>query len=85
MTGSLSSSPRRARGLQLSVRIPCSAWKARSAACGKYGCSSTWLTAGTTPVSSMRRVSMGSVKLDTPTEPTRPSSRSAIMARNVST
>ena len=25
-------------------------------ACGKYGCSSTWLTAGVTPVSSMIRV-----------------------------
>ena len=35
--------------------MPSSAWTSRSAGCVKYGCSSTWLTAGTTSVRSISR------------------------------
>ena len=45
MTGSESSSPE-ASGLQSSVTTPCWAWKARSSACCSRGCSSIWLSAG---------------------------------------
>ena len=38
------------------VRMPNSAWTARSAGCEKYGWISTWLTAGTTSMRSIRRV-----------------------------
>ena len=47
-------------------------WTARICACGKYGCSSIWFTAGVTPVSSMIRSRCSSVKLLTPTERTSP-------------
>ena len=44
-----------------------------SRSCGKCGCSSIWLTAGVTPVSSMIRSRCSSVKLETPIERTSPS------------
>ncbi|ODU25528.1 MAG: hypothetical protein ABT15_25930 [Pseudonocardia sp. SCN 73-27] len=83
-TGSISRSPRPS-GLQLSVTIPCAARNSRSAAWGKEGCSSTWLTAGTTPVSSASRVGCASVKSETPIDRIRPCSRSSIMARQLAT
>ena len=42
-------------GDQAWVTMPSSAWSSRSAGCVKYGCSSTWLTAGTTSVRSISR------------------------------
>ena len=42
-------------------------------------------TAGATPVSSIRRVSIASVKFETPIERSDPRSRSSIIARHVST
>jgi hypothetical protein len=82
--GSVSSSPRPI-GLQLSVTIPSSACTFRSAACGKYGCISTWFITGTTPVSSTSRRRWASVKFETPIDRTRPSSRSRIIAFQLST
>ena len=70
-----------------SSRCECRARCGRNAGSpwGKYGCSSTWLTAGVTPVSSMSRVSIASVKFETPIERTSCFSRRSIMARHVST
>ena len=39
------------------VAIPSRSWVARSSICVKKGCSSTWLTCGTTPVRSIRSAS----------------------------
>ena len=50
--------------------MPSSAWTSRSAGCVKYGCSSTWLTAGTT-----------SVRVDQPAEELRAEVRDADRAR----
>ncbi|GAA4690006.1 hypothetical protein GCM10023215_28040 [Pseudonocardia yuanmonensis] len=82
--GAASSSPRPS-GLQLSVTIASSACTSRSAACGKYGCISTWFNAGTTPVSSTSRRRWVSVKFETPIDRTRPFSRSRIIAFQLST
>ena len=65
--------------------MPSSACSARIARCWNRGCSSIWLTAGTTPVASMIRSSVSGVKFDTPIERARPSSRSRTSAFQVST
>ena len=70
-------------GLQAWVRMPSRALTARISGCGKSGCSSSWLSAGVTPVSSMTRVRCASVKLLTPmvrTSPSRWASTSACQA-----
>ena len=56
-----------------------------TAACGNHGCSSTWFTAGATPVSATRRSMWWGWKFATPMDRTRPSSCSRISARHVST
>ncbi|NHC44465.1 DUF4192 domain-containing protein [Motilibacter sp. K478] len=74
VTTGCSSSPLPAPiGLQAWVTMPCSSWKARSSSCGSSGCSSTWLAAGTTSVSSNSRCRWACVKFETPIARTRPS------------
>ena len=57
-TGSANGACRLPIGLHDSVSTPSSASTARISACGKYGCSSIWLSTGVTPVSSMTFVQM---------------------------
>lgn len=59
-------------GDQASVAIPRSACTARSPACGKSGCSSTWFTAGTSSLSAASRSRSAGRKFDTPTALARP-------------
>ena len=63
------------------VRMPCSAWKARTSRRWKEGCSWTWLTEGTTSTWSRSIVRCSTVKLLTPIEGTLPSVRSFSSAR----
>jgi hypothetical protein len=71
--------------LQLCVTMPCSAWNCRCGRCPNQGCISIRCTAGVVPVASFRWVRWAEVKLETPVERTRPSSRTSITARQVST
>ena len=68
------------RGDQAWVAMPSSACAARSAGCVKYGCSSTWLTAGTTSVRPISRRSSSSLKFATPMARARPSARKVSIA-----
>ena len=67
------STPPWAIGDQASVRMPCSDPYAADLVVVKYGCTSTWLTAGTTSVSSANRRRCGTWKLETPMDRARPS------------
>ena len=60
-------------GLHASVTMPCSAWKRAQRRLLEPGCSSTWLTAGTTAVSSSSRCRWAIWKFDTPIARARPS------------
>ena len=60
-------------GEYASVTIPSSAWNRRDSRCCEYGCSSIWLTAGATPVSSTSREMCSGRKFETPMLRTRPS------------
>jgi hypothetical protein len=71
-------------GDHASVTTPCAAWNERSGSWVRRGCSSTWFTAGTTPVASMISVRWFGWKLDTPIERTRPSAASLVNAFQVS-
>ena len=62
-------------GDQAWVRMPKSAWTARSAGCEKYGWISTWLTAGTTSVRSISVRRCSALKFETPMARARPSAR----------
>ncbi len=64
--------------------MPCSACRARSAACGSCGCSSIWFTAGTTVPSARTRRRCAGWKLDTPIARARPSAAIFSSARQVS-
>ena len=83
-TGSCSRSVPRPSGDQPSVRMPRSAFAARSWSCGKYGCTSIWFSTGVTPVSPMIRSRWAGRKLETPIIDTRPSSRASTIARHAS-
>ena len=61
-----------ASGLHASVTMPRSACSRRSPCCCRRGCSSIWLTAGVTPVSSMIRSRCAGWKFDTPMARVRP-------------
>jgi hypothetical protein len=67
-------------GDQAWVAIPSSACTSRSADCVKYGCSSTWLTAGTTSVRSISRRRCSVLKFETPMARARPSARNVSAA-----
>ena len=71
-------------GLHASVAIPAASFAARVSRCWRYGCSSTWLTVGTTSAVSSSRARWSGWKLDTPIARTRPSRYSFSIARQVS-
>ena len=73
-------------GLHASVAIPSSACTSRNSCCGSSGCSSTWLTAGTIPVPSIRiRRCSGAKLLTRRSTRIRPWSRRCANALKVST
>ena len=85
MTGSSSTLPC-AIGDQASVAMPCSASKARTASWVRYGCTSIWLTAGGTSVSSAAAAAGAAAwKFDTPIERARPSRLNSSIVRQVAT
>lgn len=66
------------------ITIPCCLHSLRSPNLGKHGCSSTWLTAGTTVVVLSRDSMSGTPKLDTPSARTLPVARSFVISAQVS-
>ena len=60
-------------GDHASVRMLCALPYARTCSLVRYGCTSIWLTAGTTSASAASRSRCGTWKFDTPIERARPS------------
>ena len=84
ITGSSRAAPC-ASGLQASVTMPRSACSRRRPGCVRYGCSSIWLTAGVTPVSSMIRRRWAGWKFETPIARASPAFCASISACQAST
>lgn len=59
-------------GDQAWVTMSCLSWNARVSGWLKYGCTSIWLTAGTTSVLSINCCRRAGLKFDTPMARTRP-------------
>ena len=72
-------------GDQASVMMPCWALVARTSSLAKKGCTSTWLTTGTTPVSVTMRSRWAGWKLETPIERVFPSACRAARVSQVET
>ena len=72
-------------GDHASVSTPCFWLAARTSSLAKNGCTSTWLTTGTTPVSSTMRSRWAGWKFETPMLRVLPASCASISARQVCT
>ncbi len=72
-------------GDQASTSMPCRIEAARASSLAKYGCTSIWFTAGTTPVSATTRSRCAGWKFETPIERARPSSTNEASVRQVET